>query len=238
MTLLIRALAHSLSGMWRRRLHTRFTRVLTAAPLGALVGVLTIGAAPASASGQVVASTFGPDDSFNRVVGGAVFQERFLAQSFVYTGSSGFELFQIRLGLFRAGADISVQFLSGAAISTAALLESWSLPSSFSRGAEIATFTSMMGNVLQTGATYWVAVSSTTPRTEGAVLWMHNDQGFSGRWRALPPEGWVYEDFISLAYDVSARPTAVPEPETGALLLASILILGYVGARRRRSIET
>ena len=186
-----------------------------------------------------VLSTFGPGDSFNpsSSFGLGIDPRQNVAQRFEYTGPSGYSLGNIRLALARIpfAVQYDVALWSGTDINSATLLESWRVdaPSVLEQEFNIFTMLSTTGTTLANTSVFWIAVSSPTPFGGG---WAENSQGINGQIAYIlnPRPGWRTVDSPSLAFEVTANASVVPEPSSLLLLSGPLVLLGAVRLFRDR----
>lgn len=194
-----------------------------------IIGILALVPGVSSLAAQTtVANTFGPGDSHDDL-SYTVSSFQSIAQGFVYGGSDGYFLSQVRLALSASGSPYTISFLTGADMNTATLLESWSATSSD----EIVTLSSVLNPTLANGATYWLAAFNSS--SSGG--WYLNDQDYKGlMFKQVGTEWLDCPSCESSAYDVSV--SAAPEPASIALLATGLVVVLGVTRRRERAFET
>lgn len=231
-----------------------------------LLGILCLFAvlAPARGSGQsTIYSTFGAGGSYDASRAHSLVEleppprgqggYNAIAFNFDYSGPSGDMLSTIRFvgGDFYALSPLNVQFLTGASIASATVLESWILPADPSHRLvydqyQIYTLSSLLSPVLITGESYWVrwfggGLYPTTvdfwnlPVNNLGVLGGEYALGFTeaggGAWQYVAGTPAPAFDVTSLA---APSPTdVVPEPSTLALLATGLV--GLAGVQRKRA---
>lgn len=213
-------------------------RKWAAVAMAALVG--TYGAAAARAA--VVATTFGPDMSFNggsvRFIssggeaGGIGFSYYELAVAFMPT--STYTLDSITLGVNSYGSINSAMNVKlrndGGNVPGNTVIES--MDGTFGFGELRQTVTSTTNPLLQAGKTYWIDVSS--PQAGAVAVWYSNDQNLyvTSAQKTQPDQAtWAPNGSIfAPAFEVNGTP--VPEPTAVAVVGVACVALG---ARRKRA---
>ena len=196
-----------------------------------VIAIMAIVPAVTSTAAQTtVASTFGPGDSYNGVesylVGDNGLAIQSIAEGFVYGGPNGVFLSQVRLALDNNDLPYTISFLTGADMSTATLLESWSATTT----GGIVTLPSALSPTLSNGMTYWLAASS-----GGWGGWSQNDQNLLGMAYRLGAGAWVdCSSCVSAAYDVTVSGAGVVTPEPGSMTLLATGLAAVLGVARHR----
>lgn len=186
--------------------------------------------APPLARAQVVASTFGPGDSYSSIYNlWWVNSSQSIAQNFTYNGADGYSLAQLRVALWGSTTPYAISFRTGTDMNSATTLESWILNAG---GNGIYTLSSATLPSLTPDDVFWIVLQNAGPI--GAVY--QNIEGFRGFSSSAPPDPNWYpnSDAWSIAYDVTVAPvTVTPEPASIALLGTGLIGLGLVGLLRR-----
>lgn len=186
---------------------------------------------PAAASAQVVvASTFGPADSYDTVSGWSISPIQSIAESFVYSGPTGYALSQLRVALFASASPFTVSFLTGSDMNAATMLESWS---SFSAFPGIVRLSSSLAPELLTGQEYWVSVMNNSSSgwywsVQGSQSVMYTHGNATGPWLDC-------STCTSETFDVTATAvTATPEPATMVFMVTGLFCVLATAHRRRK----
>lgn len=205
------------------------------------VTLLMVPIGPLNAQASFVSGTFGSGDSFNQDIslGLAIDPRQNVAQRFDYAGPTGYSLSRVRLALLRSPFDIqyNVSLWSGPDMNAATLLESWRVdapavaPFAFSEFS-IFSMPSVAAPTLSNGFVYWISVASPTAFGGG---WAVNSQDITGEVAYIlnPRPGWRSVIDASMAFDVTAVASVVPEPSAMWLLSGGLLMLGFARHYRR-----
>ena len=183
--------------------------------------------APLQLRAQVIASTFGPGDSFFLNNGYVIGVDQSVAMSLDYTGA-GALLSQLRLALGQG--TYTVTFNEGPTMNAATVLESWSVAVA---SAQIETFASILNPALVSGDRYWIAASA---GSGSGGDWEENDQGISGPFEFNQGGATPYQNANGplTAYDVTVRDASVSTPEPASLTLFGTGAAGLAMMRARR----
>jgi hypothetical protein len=198
----------------------------------AIVGAVSLTAAPAGA--VVIATTFGPGDSYDASIGYPIGSETLqeIAVGFVPGFDSALDSIRLATKHLAGANNYTVYLASDSGGSPGGALETFS-SLAFTSPDSILTLNSLLNPTLSAGSTYWIVVSA--PDLSGSYgEWNWNDQGFFGLAFQNAGTGWKSDDNPTPAFEVNAsRTTSVPEPTT--LLLFGAGFVGFTALRRRRA---
>lgn len=206
-------------------------------------------AAPATAQ-TTVQSTLGPGDSFEPAayfqigaIAPAVNPNHEVATSFVYSGASGFDLFDLGLALRQTSSPAlpvtyRIRFRRGTDFITSSLVQGWSYSTTIVGPTTLERFDFAPGISLVTGETYWIHVLG--PSGESSIGgWAYSSPAVFGPSGSLLLNSddlgnWTESMSPLPAYALRATATAasVPEPLTASLLLLAVAPLAWRARRR------
>jgi hypothetical protein len=203
----------------------------------ALIAAASVVALPA----QTVFTTFGAGDAFTPGGYPATSPENFfglsdVADEFTYTGASGKVLSMLRFAAFSEGSNpVQVEFLDGSDISTATVLESWSVNSGGSNS-KIYSLTSAAMPTLTNGDIYWVELLAPSGATDVDFIWDQSSVA-AGNAYQFGFGNWFHDPspVFSNAFDVTvADAPSSTTPEPGTLVMMATGLVGVAGMARRK----
>jgi hypothetical protein len=133
---------------------------------------------------------------------------------------------------------LNVELLNDASgVPGTTVLDSWSIAAgSVGSTPSIFSLASTLNPSLSTGTQYWVALSSSDPN---GYVFMLNSTGVFGK-AVNSGSGWTYQGNLTApvldVYESTASGT--PEPATAAGLGAGLILIGYLGLRRRSGLRS